>query len=104
MEVLKNLLSIEQQMGRKRSLERAYRSRTLDLDLLFYEDQVIDNENLKLPHPRLELRKFILCPMCEIDPDFVHPSLGKSLSNLLRICKDSSYTKKLPLKHGPRIH
>ena len=99
MEVLENLLAIEQQMGRKRSLERAYRSRTLDLDLLFYEDQVIDNENLKLPHPRLELRKFILCPMCEIDPDFLHPRLGKSLSNLLRICKDSSHAKKLPLEH-----
>ena len=51
LEVLENLLAIEQQMGRKRSLEFAYSSRTIDLDLLFYEDQVIDNENLKLPHP-----------------------------------------------------
>ena len=98
LEVLENLLAIEQQMGRKRSLEFTYSSRTIDLDLLFYEDQVIDNENLKLPHPRLELRKFILYPMCEIDPDLVHPRLGKSLSELSRICKDSSQTKKLPIE------
>ena len=99
LEVLENLLAIEQQMGRKRPVDLAYSSRTIDLDLLFYEDKVIDNENLKLPHPRLELRKFILTPMCEIDPDFVHPRLGKSLADLSRICKDSSQTKKLPLEY-----
>ncbi len=51
-----------------------------------------------MPHPRLELRKFILSPMCEIDPDLVHPHLGKSLSELSRICKDSSQPKKLPIE------
>ena len=96
MEVLENLLAIEQQMGRKRSLEFAYSSRTIDLDLLFYEDQVIDNENLKLPHPRLELRKFILSPMCEIDPDLVHPRWVKVCQNYLESARTVHKPKNYP--------
>lgn len=97
LEVLQSLLAIERQMGRVRSAKLSYNSRNIDLDLLFYEDQVIDNQGLTLPHPRLELRNFILFPMCEIAPDFVHPRLGKSLVDLSRSCMDSSHIKKIPL-------
>ena len=97
-ELLQKLLKIERQMGRVRSVKPGYSSRNIDLDLLFYEDQVVDDEHLVLPHPRLELRKFILSPMCEIAPYFIHPRLGKSLENLSRLCIDNSPMRKIPLK------
>ena len=90
LELLNKLLNIERQMGRLRSINPGYNSRNIDLDLLFFEDQVIDNEHLMLPHPRLESRNFILHPMCEIAPDLVHPQLEKDMSHLLDICKDNS--------------
>ncbi len=97
-ELLKKLLKIEHKMGRVRSVKPRYKSRNIDLDLLFFEDQVINNDDLVLPHPRLELRKFILSPMCEIAPDFIHPRLGKSLFNLSRLCMDKLAVRKIPLK------
>ena len=97
-ELLQKLLKIERQMGRLRSLKSGYSSRNIDLDLLFFDNQVLDNEDLVLPHPRLEFRRFILSPMCEIAPDFIHPRLGKSLMNLSRLCKDNSSIRKIPLK------
>lgn len=96
-QLLEKLLNIEQQMGRLRSTDSGYKSRKIDLDLLFFEDQIIDNQELTLPHPRLELRKFILDPMCEIAPDHVHPRLGKDMVNLLTHCADTSDLIRLPL-------
>lgn len=96
-ELLQKLLKIERQMGRLRTTDSGYSSRNIDLDLLFYEDQVIENDDLILPHPRLELRNFILHPMCEIAPDFVHPRLGKDMTHLLSACKDTSHPTQLPL-------
>ena len=98
LEVLNNLLKIEQQLGRVRSPEEVYKSRNIDLDLLFYENQIIEVEGLNLPHPRLEMRNFILFPMCELAPDFLHPQLGKSMVDLSKICPDSSSPQKIPLK------
>ena len=98
LQVLNNLLKIEQQMGRVRSPEGVYKSRNIDLDLLFYENQIIEVEGLNLPHPCLELRNFILFPMCELAPDFLHPQLGKSMVDLSKICPDSSSPEKKPLK------
>lgn len=96
-ELLEKLLKIERQMGRLRSINPGYNSRNIDLDLLFFEDQVIDKEHLMLPHPRLESRNFILHPMCEIAPDFVHPQLEKDMSHLLDLCVDTSSPTQLPL-------
>lgn len=98
LQVLHNLLKIEQQLGRVRSQERGYKSRNIDLDLLFYEDQIIEFDGLTLPHPRIELRNFILFPICEFAPDFVHPQLGKSMVDLSKICPDKSCPQKMPLK------
>lgn len=96
-EVLGELLAIEQQLGRVRTKESGYSSRSIDLDLLFYEDQIIESEDLILPHPRLELRNFILHPMREIAPNFVHPSLEKNMLELSKICVDPSLPQILPL-------
>jgi 2-amino-4-hydroxy-6-hydroxymethyldihydropteridine diphosphokinase len=88
-DLLRRLLVIERTMGRKRPSagKRATRTspqpRIIDLDLLFFENQVIDTPALQLPHPRLHERRFVLAPMAELAPMLVHPTLKKSISELL---------------------
>lgn len=86
-EVLSKIQLIEQAMGRIRKNSQ-YSSRSIDIDILFYEDQIIDLQNLVIPHPRLQERKFALLPMYELEPDFVHPVLRKSIEELLAECSD----------------
>jgi len=95
--VLEKLLGIEREMGRFRHSQSGYSSRNIDLDLLFYSDEVIENEALTLPHPRLELRNFILHPMSEIARDFIHPRLGMNMVELSTQCLDTSQPIQLPL-------
>jgi 2-amino-4-hydroxy-6-hydroxymethyldihydropteridine diphosphokinase len=88
-ELLRRLLTIERTMGRKRPPERkratqkALQPRVIDLDLLFFENQVVDAPALQLPHPRLHERRFVLAPMAELAPMLIHPTLKKSISELL---------------------
>jgi 2-amino-4-hydroxy-6-hydroxymethyldihydropteridine diphosphokinase len=88
-DLLHRLLTIERTMGRKRpaTRKRANQStpqpRVIDLDLLFFENQVADTPALQLPHPRLHERRFVLAPMAELAPMLVHPTLKKSISELL---------------------
>jgi 2-amino-4-hydroxy-6-hydroxymethyldihydropteridine diphosphokinase len=83
------LLSIESQMGRKRTDSQSslpaqrYGPRNIDLDLLLYDDLVIDSDKLTLPHPRMHERKFVLVPLAEISPKVIHPLLKKSVEGLL---------------------
>lgn len=88
--VLSKLLQIEERHGRKRFDDGQYHARTIDLDILFFEDEIIENELLSVPHPRLEQRLFVLHPMVEIAPDFVHPKLKKTTSKLVEDCTDDS--------------
>ncbi len=100
-EVLTELLSIETFLGRERSRSEGYQARTIDLDILFYNEQNINSTTLTIPHPRIELRKFILTPLAEIAPDFVHPMLSLSIDQLNEKCEDTAVitrlTKALPL-------
>lgn len=89
-EVLTELLSIERFLGRKRSMAEGYQARTIDLDILFYNDLRLDTADLSLPHPRIEERKFILVPLTEIAPDFIHPHLLKSIDELKQNCEDKA--------------
>ena len=90
-ELLARLLKIEYALGRRRTHANA--ARTLDLDLLLYGDARTDTPLLKLPHPRLHLRRFVLEPLCELAPDTLHPVLKKSLAQLLAESDDRSHVK-----------
>ena len=67
-----------------------YSSRPIDIDLILYDNLVIDTPDLTLPHPRMHLRRFVLVPMCDIAPDLTHPVLNKTMKQLLDECTDTS--------------
>jgi len=87
-QLLARLLRIEYQLGRRR--EQPLAPRTIDLDLLLYGEARSGTEYLILPHPRLHLRRFVLAPLCELAPDGLHPTLGKSFETLLSELEDDS--------------
>ncbi|MFR9650063.1 MAG: 2-amino-4-hydroxy-6-hydroxymethyldihydropteridine diphosphokinase [Rikenellaceae bacterium] len=97
MELLDRLLDIEQQLGRDREQEckskqtsgERYASRMIDIDIILLGDEVINNERLTLPHPRMESREFVLRPLAQIAPCRVHPISGKSIEQLLKEIGDN---------------
>lgn len=93
-EILQIGLDIEKKLGRIRNTE-GYKSRTMDIDLLFYDNNVIEEADLQIPHPRLHLRRFTLEPLVEIIPDFIHPKLKKTMRKLLEVCPDNLIPNKL---------
>lgn len=78
--LIKELLLIEKQLDRVR--ERRWGPRTIDLDIIFYDDLVINRNNLIIPHKDMENREFVLKPLCDIDENFIHPVLKKSVRQL----------------------
>lgn len=73
---------IEGQLGRKPVQKNVYEDRTIDIDILFYNKDIVNEENLIIPHKYIHLRAFILVPMLELNPDFEHPVLHKTISDL----------------------
>lgn len=88
------LLRTEKQLGRVRTQETP-EPRTIDIDILFYGNEVMDEPELQIPHPRLHLRRFTLAPMADIAPGHIHPVFNKSVKQLLDECADSSFIHKL---------
>jgi 2-amino-4-hydroxy-6-hydroxymethyldihydropteridine diphosphokinase len=80
-ELLNNLLAIEANLGRKRN--KKWEPRTIDLDILLFGQDVIDEKDLTIPHPLMHLRKFVLMPMVQLVPNLVHPVLGNTMEELL---------------------
>jgi 2-amino-4-hydroxy-6-hydroxymethyldihydropteridine diphosphokinase len=85
-ELMDILLEIELKQGRVR--QERWGPRTLDLDIIFFGEQLISTESLEIPHPRMEDRKFVLIPMVEINPNLIHPISRKSIRQILLECKD----------------
>lgn len=91
-ELLQTLLAIEQEMGRKRIEKMG--PRIIDIDILFYNSYIISSPTLTVPHPQIANRRFVLTPLNEIAPRFVHPVLKKTITQLLQICPDKLEVKK----------
>lgn len=91
--LMKKLLLIENKMGRKRTEKNWPRS--IDIDILFFNDEIINEKDVTIPHPQIQNRKFVLEPMNELAPDFFHPILHQSIHQLLIMCKDKLDVKKL---------
>ena len=89
LDLLRRLLAIERSFGRDRSATVAKGPRTLDLDLLLYDDVILNSPELTLPHPAMHERGFVLEPLAEIAPKLMHPALGKSISQLLLSLPDT---------------
>jgi 2-amino-4-hydroxy-6-hydroxymethyldihydropteridine diphosphokinase len=92
-QALEIVLSIEHEMGRVRS--KKWGSRIIDIDLLYFDDQIHHTSKLTLPHPVLHLRRFTLVPLVEILPDFIHPVINKTQQQLLDTCADKLEVLKL---------
>lgn len=99
-EVLRKALEIEKVLGRVRPSSadappsvKSYASRPIDIDLIFYDSDIVETEYLQLPHPRMQLRRFVLEPLAQIIPDFIHPKLKKNVHRLLEECPDKGVVK-----------
>ena len=94
---LQRCLETENRLGRIRLAGGPrYSSRPIDIDLLFYDSVILNTPDLILPHPRMQERNFVLTPLAEILPDFVHPVFQKTIATLLQECPDKLEARKLP--------
>jgi len=91
--LLKELQKIEKALGRKKTNSKGYESREIDLDILLYGNEVINEKGLSIPHPEMQNRKFVLLPLMDIARDLEHPKLDKTITELLENCEDNSEIK-----------
>ncbi len=89
-ELIKTLQIIEKELGRIKNDDLTYSNRTIDLDIVFFNSKIINNKILKIPHPHLYNRRFVLLPLSQIAHDFIDPLTNKSIHKLLNECSDTS--------------
>ena len=103
-ELLEKILEIETNLGRSREktqngnfteVRSTYSSREIDIDIIFFNNQIINEESLIIPHPRMHLRRFVLEPIAQIAPEYLHPIFNISVQSLIESCKDTYVVKKL---------
>ena len=92
-ELMQKLLAIENEMGRTRI--KKWEPRIIDIDILYFNGEIINEKDLTVPHPLLQERRFTLIPLAEVLPDFVHPLLKKSTLELLSLCSDQGLVKEV---------
>ena len=96
-QLLRRLKGIEQAMGRKKKAQtKRWTSRTIDLDILFFDNQVVNTHSLKIPHPELHNRRFVLLPLSELAPNLTHPRFGVTISKLLVALKNDKKVMIMP--------
>ena len=94
-EIMKIIRNIEESLGRVRGKKDHYTARTIDIDILFYDNIVINDHDLVIPHPRLHERRFVLQPLVEIEPELIHPVLNRTISVLNDECADKLQARRL---------
>ena len=92
--ILNKILTIEKDMGRLKKTDQ-YSDRFIDIDILFFDNMIVNSKTLDIPHPRIQLRKFVLTPMLELTPDLIHPILNKSIRQLELECVDKDQPIKI---------
>lgn len=97
--LLEECQRIETQLGRKRTAEKEYQDRTIDIDLLFYNDLIMHTDTLTIPHPHFHKRAFVMVPMLEIAQDFTHPLFKKTVMQLYEELENPE----MVLLYGTRI-
>lgn len=107
--ILEKILDTEKQLGRTRNEQEGYQPRVIDIDIVAFDEIVLETENLHIPHPQLQNRLFVLLPMLDLHTDWMHPTLHKSISELLKETEDKSECKvvenlKAPLENFTLQH
>jgi len=93
--MISRLLDIENRMGRTRAVEQGYKNRLIDIDILLFDDEIIFYDNLKVPHPEMLNRKFVLVPLAEIAPNVIHPIAKKTILVCLQNCTDTEPAERI---------
>jgi 2-amino-4-hydroxy-6-hydroxymethyldihydropteridine diphosphokinase len=99
--LLKNILKVEKKLGRVRTETSDYQPRVIDVDMISFDDEIIESESLQIPHKHLQDRLFVLLPMMEIVQDWTHPISQKSISDILIECKDKGNCVKISKLNAP---
>jgi 2-amino-4-hydroxy-6-hydroxymethyldihydropteridine diphosphokinase len=92
-QTMQTILTIEKEMGRIRTKKNA--PRIIDIDILFFNKEIINTKNLTVPHPQLQNRNFVLVPFNQLSPNLKHPVLNKTIHQLLRVCPDKLTVHKI---------
>jgi 2-amino-4-hydroxy-6-hydroxymethyldihydropteridine diphosphokinase len=94
-ELLGKTQDIEKSFGRKKNNSGNYEDRSMDIDIIFYDNDIINKENLHIPHPKMHLRNFVLVPLQEIASTYIHPILKKTVTELFLECEDESKVEEI---------
>lgn len=99
--LLKNILKVEKKLGRVRTESSDYQPRVIDVDMISFDDEILESESLQIPHKHLHDRLFVLLPMMEVVSDWTHPISQKSISDILKECKDEGNCVKISKLNAP---